>query len=353
MWKKTLVVVISVVVCVGTFAAQQSNEAAPPTANTQKAAEAALAYAKTLAKEDTPEYTAALRRSLALSQGMAIPEDRSRAFFGIPALTRGLIDLDPRYRRNFRSMSPQVRIWFGEPVEKGQFMDTVAITGNGGLCTGTIIAANAVLTAAHCFCGGVSERVHIGDMITGSVVTATVSGGRSMIQCTDDLKNGDIAVLTLSQPVTVTPRALADDPLITAATAARAVGFGRTEDPINKPAGIKRRVDVPVASALCNGTVQTTEGAVSDEVFYRCAPGHELVAGAPMLGKDTCNGDSGGPLFVTGADGLLYLGAATSRPTGQPGIRPCGDGGIYVRTGSRVASWLKSVGVSVKVGSDH
>ena len=87
-----------------------------------------------------------------------------------------------------------------------------------------------------------------------------------------------------------------------------------------------------MASIACNGTVSSAAGTVQDAQFYKCATGREIVVGAPSLDKDSCNGDSGGPLFIQGRDGGMYLAATTSRATGTAGMRPCGDGGICVRT---------------------
>ena len=328
---------------------QKPDEGGPGSAETQKAGRAAVAYARSVADEGSPEYTAALRNAAALAKGLPIDGAAARAV-PQPNLARGLLDLDPRYRQHAVAMNPQERIFGGERVPPGTYPDTVAITGNGGICTGTVIAGNAVLTAAHCFCHGVKTTVHVGDSLGTATANVTVARGTAMIQCTDDLLLGDVAVLMLDQALPVAPRRFAHDSLLATATVARAVGYGRTENPIAEPTGIKRRVDVPVASIACSGTVKTPGGAVSDAAFYKCAPGQEIVAGAPSLDKDSCNGDSGGPLFVTSQDGNLFLAGATSRATGPPGLRPCGDGGIYVRADGRIRKWLQSQGVSVAVG---
>jgi hypothetical protein len=66
-----------------------------------------------------------------------------------------------------------------------------------------------------------------------------------------------------------------------------------------------------------------------------------LVAGRPLLQRDTCNGDSGGPFYVTGPDGGRLLAAATSRAT-DSAVSNCGDGGIYVRI-DRYRSWIAGI----------
>jgi hypothetical protein len=327
----------------------QAKESGPGGPEAQKAGRAAVAFAQSIADEGTPEYTAALRNASALAGRLPVDMAASRT---LPhsTMVRGLLDLDLRYRQNVAAMDPQERIIGGERVPPGLYPDTVAITGNGGLCTGTIISANAVLTAAHCFCRGVKETVYVGDTIGNATTKVGVSTSSGMVGCTEDLAHGDVAVLFVTRPLTVTPRRFAHESLIASARIGRAVGFGLTENPIAEPLGIKRRVDVPIASTACNGTVTTPNGAEADSTFYKCSPGQELVAGAPSLDKDSCNGDSGGPLFLTASDGNLYLAGATSRATGPPGLRPCGDGGIYVRTDGRLRNWLQGLGVNVTVG---
>lgn len=337
---------LALVVLVG----QQKSESSGAGPESQKVVEAAIAFAKGVSAEGTPEYTSALKKAIALASGLPISEEATRAIV-VPMLLPGPIDFDERYRRHFvEAQSDKQRIWGGERVPPGTYPDTVAILGNGQICTGTVIGPTTVLTAAHCFCGGVGERVIAGDLVSTPMATFTVSSGASMMKCTDRLESGDLAVLRTSSQMAIRPRTFAHPSMIAQATVARAVGFGRTENPIVEPLGVKRRVDVPIASRDCAGMVSTPKGPVADAGFYGCAPGEEMVAGARSLDKDSCNGDSGGPLFVTGADGDLYLAGATSRPTGPPGLRPCGDGGIYVRTDGRTVKWLADVGVTVAVG---
>ena len=66
----------------------------------------------------------------------------------------------------------------------------------------------------------------------------------------------------------------------------------------------------------------------------------EFVAGAPLLDRDSCNGDSGGPAYIQAEDGW-YLAGATSRATASS-RRPCGDGGIYTTVSAHL-EWVRSV----------
>lgn len=285
----------------------------------------------------TPQFTANLRTQIAGAS--AGPNTASRL---------SSLDEDRRYRDSF---SNQTRVWGGDNVPPGTFPDTVAITGNGKLCTGTVIGSKAILTAAHCYCDGVKETIFFGDSVHSPTSSVPVKGGVSMIACGVPLQiaDGDVAILTVDAPLTVPPRAIASKALIDNSTFGRSVGYGVGANPIMDPQGIKRMVDVPVASIACNGSVTTGNGSVTDTMYYHCSSGTEIVAGAPSLNKDTCNSDSGGPMYVVTSDGGLYLAATVSRATGTPGIRPCGDGGIYVRVDGKVLQWIENQGIHVFV----
>ena len=305
---------------------------------------AARSKAATVSQPGTPEYTASLRKDLSDGGSViaAVPSP-------VPSAVPTSLDDDSRYRANF---SNQTRVWGGDVVAPGTFPDVVAITGNGKICTGVVIGAQAVLTAAHCYCDGVTQTVYFGDNVQHAASTAGVSGGTAMIQCGPNLQlqNGDIAILRTNAILTIPPRAFASAALINSATFGRVVGFGLGMNPVSDPAGIKRMVDVPIASVGCAGNVSTASGLVADPQYYHCARDRELVAGAPSLDKDTCNGDSGGPFYILSQDGSLYLAATTSRATGTAGMRPCGDGGIYVRTDGAIMQWIQSQGVQVLIG---
>jgi endonuclease G len=155
-------------------------------------------------------------------------------------------------------------------------------------------------------------------------------------------KHNDLLVLVLEKKATAPARALASSAMIDGATDARAVGFGNVDAMGSFGYGIKRQVDLPIASPSCSGSV----GGEEDSMAYGCDPMLEIVAGKPLLAKDSCNGDSGGPLYIQGDGGAWFLAAATSRAT-DSAMSACGDGGIYVRV-EKYREWISdSSGVNI------
>ncbi len=306
-------------------------------------------FAAGLAPEDGEAYARAWNQGLLMIQDMKSAEAATAA-----AGPDGSVEADPRYQANLERMVGRSddKIWGGERVPAGLFPEAVAVLGNNELCTGVVIDSNVVLTAAHCVCDGASERVLVGERISSLQPNVAVAETKMHIDCAAARKEGDLALLVLAEDLAVRPAEIARTEWIDAAAEIRAVGFGATGDAAMEPSGIKRQVDVPVTSAACSGDVVTAFGARSDTDYYGCGRGREMVAGQPRLDRDTCHGDSGGPVYVTGPDGGRYLAAVTSRGVGRTTHRPCGDGGIYTRLDGAHLRWIEEhAGVEVKLAA--
>src|SRR5439155_626946 len=120
-------------------------------------------------------------------------------------------EADERYRRNLNEMikAPTDKIWGGKRVPPGTFPDVVALRGGGALCSGTLVTPDAVLTAAHCHCGGVNTEAVFGESLDNPKEVIPIDRSQSYIACDQPLKNGDLALMFLRRPSTATPRRLA------------------------------------------------------------------------------------------------------------------------------------------------
>jgi secreted trypsin-like serine protease len=234
---------------------------------------------------------------------------------------------DPVFIENAKKLIPsRDRIIGGIPTSR--YPDCVAVgSKNRWCCTGTLVAPNVVVTAGHCVDGDCADRVFVGEDVTkpqaGTVIP--VDDAQSHPEYGPPNLTHDIAVLILSKDAECTPRPIADANMLEKATSVRLAGYGNTDVFSSGGFGIRRMVDVPLASPKRR---------------YGADPDTEFVAGAPFLDRDSCNGDSGGPAYVQSKQ-HWYLAGATSRATAST-IRPCGDGGIYTRV-HVFEDWVRSV----------
>jgi len=204
-------------------------------------------------------------------------------------------------------------IYGGTRVAPGAWPNVAAVMVPPYLCTGTLVSDRVILTAAHCL-----ERGEPPGLIDVALGDDIYSGGRYKVEryglhpryCGSDpdkcrVDVWDFAYVVLSEPV---PGVAPARPLVTQeawdeAMAVDAtvtmVGYGWNEKMLS---GVKREVAAPIVKFSPSGL--------------------EFQAGG--MGLDTCNGDSGGPAFVTLASGETLLAGVTSR-----GFSECGKGGFY------------------------
>jgi len=217
----------------------------------------------------------------------------------------------------------------GAPVEDGSWPDAVALfSGDNFGCTGVLVAPDVVLTAAHCDFALSYAIVGPRDFETDGEkidVLRTESHPNSWVTY-------DVAVVVLEHAAAAAPRMLAldciaDDWLVDGADVA-IVGYGATDEFATEWTTLLHEARATASDADCSNLNEGCQEAIS--------PGGELIAGG--AGVDSCNGDSGGPLYLLTSEGDFLVGT-TSRAT-DTGNVPCGDGGIYVRADA-IADWIE------------
>ncbi len=224
----------------------------------------------------------------------------------------------------------------GTPTTVGEYPTVVAIEVGQGLCTGTLITQDWVLTAAHCVTPSVvgvstqaeltaSVKVHFGtvDIHTspGTVVTASDTIPDPMFNI-NALGSHDSGLIKLSSPVTtMTPVPVNFDPAnAPVGVQVTMVGFGATAVGGGGSVGIEYVVQ------------QTSIACTADE-----GSDANLLCFSQVSGKGKCEGDSGGPSFAMIAGKLVEVGITSF------GDQNCSQFGADTRVDAEKAFLLQHV----------
>ena len=238
----------------------------------------------------------------------------------------------------------------GEEAEPGAWPWMVALVYSnepnaywGQFCGGALIHPRWVLTAGHCAENASPSDI---DVVIGRHTLSSSDGERiSVMEIIEHpdydswTLDSDLALLhlsTASSHPTIPVVDVGDSALFAPGILATVIGWGDTiggSQPSYPDA--LRQVSVPlVSNATCNAP-QSYNGDVTSNM---------ICAGYSQGGKDSCSGDSGGPLMVSNAQGNGWM---------QAGIVSWGDGcaeankyGVYTRV-VNFKSWIDSyVGAS-------
>lgn len=190
----------------------------------------------------------------------------------------------------------------------------VAILSGGKLiCGGSVISANWILTAAHCITRGTKIQIRAGSRFfrrggtIRNVRYVVVNSGYNNIN-----KTHDIALIKLSRRLKwsakVRPIRLAK-PNFKIPQNFLVSGWGAVKENVKNPSNVLRGVRISKVPIKKCKKQYVNEFRVSS-----------LVVCAALPGKDSCSGDSGGPLINNGVQyGIVSGGKGCARPN-FPGI---------------------------------
>lgn len=221
----------------------------------------------------------------------------------------------------------------GADVPEGTWRDAAGVVIDGFVdCSAVLVAPTIALTAGHC------DDPALTSIIVGTNDLSHPERGETLVVAgrvpyPEFRDTFDVTALLLATPSTVPPRAIATGWAaadILDGAAVTLVGFGAIDRDGSEFIDALQAADTVITDATCAGTELGCNAAAR--------PAGELGAGG--MGRDTCPGDSGGPLYLRTAYGDFVAGLTSRGYDGADSA--CEDGGIYVRPDA-VIGWVEGI----------
>jgi secreted trypsin-like serine protease len=226
------------------------------------------------------------------------------------------------------------RIVGGQPANAGEYPDCCLVgrqNANGTFrwfCTGVLIHSRVVLTAGHCLIPDhIANSVALKAEDQSDLTDAEVINIQKMIAhplYVQSHQIHDVSVIILKEDSErAKPAPLATKEELEKAQKTTLVGFGNNDVASTRGFGIKRKVmvDITEMRRSSGGDLASLEHTLGFDATC------EFIAGGK--GYDSCNGDSGGPAYIS-LNGTMKVAGLTSRSV-EEADEPCGEGGIYSR----------------------
>lgn len=224
----------------------------------------------------------------------------------------------------------------GTPAEKGEFPYFVDWSG----CGGSLVHHDVVLSAAHCH-EYIKEdnTVYVGALYSQSTSSGAEKREIVIRRLHPDYEKYsgryDVMLLKIDEPSNKSTILLNENPRRPRINEnLTAIGHGRTER--NESSPILLKVDLPrMSDELCQRSYPVAIPHIARK-FY---PGIMLCAGYEEGGKDSCTGDSGGPLIEKRSGrhvqvGITSWGGQKYKPCAYPNLP-----GVYTNV-SFVKDWI-------------
>lgn len=194
-----------------------------------------------------------------------------------------------------------------------QQASTIMVLSNrGGVCSGVVVAQNAVLTAAHCAGARAEIRIHwrdgSGEPVLIEPATVTIHPGYVASAIAERRPSVDLALIRLTQPLPsrFAPAQLSDAPWPRAGESVTLAGYGVLREGDPRSTGVYR-------SAGLNAVEPYGPGRI---LLWASDP----ATGDQRPGAGACQGDSGGPMFNAGGQIVAITSWSTGKTKGGCGM---------------------------------
>ncbi|EAT40033.1 AAEL008208-PA [Aedes aegypti] len=238
----------------------------------------------------------------------------------------------PAELQYLRQLLPERRITNGQQATPGQFPYQIALlstfSAGTGLCGGSVLTNNFILTAAHCvqnaFGGTAIMGAHNRNVVEASQqrIAFTSAGIHMHPGYTPTNIRNDIATVRLNSAMTFNDRVVptripaAGDSRTFAGMTGTVSGFGRTSDASQATSAVVMFTSNPIMTqADCLSRWGGNTNLIQAQNVCLAGDG----------GRSACNGDSGGPLTVMDGGnslqiGIVSFGSAAGCSIGMPSV---------------------------------